>query len=80
MTDQVITSAEQGLLNADVLGLETRDKHSHCVVCQGNAEALTTIAFQGRGKKMLVYQFHLLMYVTLYLLSTADNDYLIFSV
>lgn len=63
-----------------ILGLQTRDKHCHCVVHQGNGEALTTIDFQSQGKKMLVHQFCLLLYIILYLLPTADNDFLTYPV
>lgn len=63
-----------------ILGLQTRDKHCHCVVHQGNGEALTTIGFQSQGKKMLVHQFCLLLYIILYLLPTADNDFLTYPV
>lgn len=62
------------------LAVQTRDKCCHCVVCQGNGEALTNIGFQSWGKKMLVYQFRLLLYIILYLLPAADNDLLTFPV
>lgn len=65
---------------SNVLGLKTRDKHCLDAPYNGNGEALTTIGFQSRGKKTLVHRFCLLLYIILYLLPTADNDFLAFPV
>lgn len=61
----------------------------HGIICQGNAQALTTISFQGKGvsqerkkkkrKETHVYHFSFLLYIILHLLHLADNGiFLIF--